>query len=310
MGTLLLHPLVQLLVTAKAEIGTFRQQQAAKLGLVRAMAFTAVTGRQGSVPTAAAEQILLHVGVALEAQLILPTQGHSGQIAGMGVVTGKTIRFGKGLVIGSFGGWFHHLPVALPAQIGGCILEQGGLFGGVRPMAVSAAPIGHRLVLIGLEEFALGIGMAAVAETVHADLQHARQIGTVRIMTGAAQLCGEGLVHLRVFEFLAGIGMAVIAKLTAGFGQQFLLRGRVRPVAGDAAVPRRDGPMRGVYLRPFRVAVAADLIPLGHQQTALLGGVGIMAGETFPRPKRLVLFLAACSQVRRVMALVTELPSG
>ena len=103
-------------MAGKTKIRAFRQEKIVQFCLVGTVALCAFIRQQRLVPTFCGFKSLAHIIVARETERSLFAYGHPFDIASMGIMTGETLSFCKGVMVGAARLRFHEVTVALGAH--------------------------------------------------------------------------------------------------------------------------------------------------------------------------------------------------
>jgi hypothetical protein len=208
------HLFFEVLVAGHAQVGRFRQEQAAQLCLVGAVARRALPFRHRRVLASASLDVMLEVGMAHETHGPLLVNHHPGYVASVWTVAGKAHPGVKRHVVGPSHGLLHKVRVAFLAHAGSFRLENFVDIGTMGVMARVTSAFSHWLVGIGLHEFGFFLQVARVAYHFHPAFQQRIGVGPVGVVTGIAHLLAKG--HMDVLSRLVfrRFRMAVETQLT------------------------------------------------------------------------------------------------
>lgn len=186
MGLFLLHPLLEILVTGKANVGTLHQQELVQLRLVGIVALRALPGGNGRMRTFSTLHPVPQLGMAVETELVLLTDDHPPDVGSVRIMAGQALPSLEGVVACPAGYRFHQLPVAIGAERGAGFPEELLFVGSMRNVARCAVPAENRLMDVFLDEIRFRVGMTAVTDLVRTILEDRGKIGAMGVMAGGA----------------------------------------------------------------------------------------------------------------------------
>jgi len=275
------------------------------------MAFRTPIGENGLMFAFPLFYPFAQVFMAGEAERSLSTGHDPFDVAAMGIMARKAFPLRKGGMVRSSCHLFHQVAVTPDTHLRGRPMEQVLFIRAMGRMTRVTVGICNGLVGVSFREFRFCIGVAGIANPVHALLQEALEIGPMGIMTGRALILSKRDMNRLRFPSFPGGCVACVAKVSVFCRQQSFHFGCMGGMTGKATPFIQD---RGMFHRHIffflRVAIKTQQVPFLDEKFSAFRSMSRVAGRAHSILERTVFHEASCLQRGSLMAVRTQFISA